>query len=234
MTVLAVAAAPSDVGAFVRAPVDDAPADPDLLVEQARQRFEQGRFAEAAALLADLYAIDPRPEYLYSRGQALRLAGNCQEAIGALDAFLATSPPQSDVEDAEHWIARCREHLGATEPEAPPAIAPEPTPPSSPTQAPDEPPRWHRDPLAGSLLGLGLVGMGTGAGLVGGAFAMARADAPPGEGQAAHVERQRRVDRLATAGWSTLGVGSALVVGAIVRWAVVRRRSAAHARRRER
>lgn len=233
-TALAVAVAPTEARAWAQpsAEAADAPADPEALVEQARQRFEQGRFAEAAVLLADLYAIDPRPEYLYSRGQALRLAGNCQEAIGALDAFLATNPPQPDVEDAERWIARCREHLGATGPDEPAVVAPAPAPASSPGDAPVPPRHWARDPLAGALLGVGVVGVGTGAGLVGGAFAMARTDVGPGEGQAAHVDRQRRIDRLAASGWAALGVGSALVVGAIIRWAVVRRRADAPGRRR--
>jgi tetratricopeptide (TPR) repeat protein len=196
--------------------------DADALREQARRRFDEGRFGEAAELLQELYAIDPRPEYLYSRGQALRLAGDCAGAIGALDAFLATGPPAADVEDAEQWIERCREHLGAQEQSEPPPptleAPPEDTPPPV---APRRP--WHRDPAAGVLLGVGLAGVAAGTGLVGGAFATAEPSRQ--EGQADHFDRQRRVDRLAIAGWSVLGVGSALVVGAIVRWVVVRRRA---------
>jgi tetratricopeptide (TPR) repeat protein len=200
--------------------------DAATLRERARTSFDAGRFAEAAEVLSELYAIDPRPEYLYSRGQALRLAGDCAGAIGALDAFLATAPPKDDVADAEHWIARCREHLGPQN-EPPPPVVPktqaEAPPPAAPAQADV---KWQRDPLAVSLCTVGLAGMVTGAGLVGGAFATASSDAE--ESMSEHVDRQRRADRLAIAGWSVLGVGSALVVGAIVRWVVVRRRARRH------
>jgi hypothetical protein len=60
------------VSATTAAPADEVTArsDAEALRDEARRRFDEGHFAEAAQLLEELYALDPRPEYLYSRGQA--------------------------------------------------------------------------------------------------------------------------------------------------------------------
>lgn len=188
------------------------------LEREALREADEGRFEEAARLLGELYAREPLPKHLYARGQAQRLAGDCEAAIESLQAFVATGPPAADVTDAEHWIEVCRAQLGVGD------DAPEPPPPVPPEAVDAEPPPrpWHRDPLAASLLGVGLGVAAVGGGFVGSAFVLA--DGSPREAQSAYVERGERAQRRAAVGWSLVGVGTSLVIGAVVRWVILRRR----------
>ena len=57
--------------------------------------FDEGRFAEAAALLERAYALAPSSSLLYNLGRAHQQAGNKRRAIDAYRKYLAaeTSPP---------------------------------------------------------------------------------------------------------------------------------------------
>jgi hypothetical protein len=200
-----------------------APSETDPAV-QAGELFRNGEFEKAAAAFAEAYARTGDPALLFGRAQALRRAGSCGAAIEVFEQFIATSPPAADVQAARDVIEACRSILGEepTEPEPPlaqPQATPEPPPPR---------PRWHRDVAGGVLLGSGLAVAATGAALYGTAFG--RAGEPPAgpmQSEQAYEARQRSIRTLAATGGGLLIGGTALLVGSVVRYAIVARRERA-------
>jgi tetratricopeptide (TPR) repeat protein len=203
-----------------------APSETDPAV-RAGELFRDGEFEKAAAAFAEAYARTGDPALLFGRAQALRRAGNCGAAIEVFEQFIATSPPAADVQAARDVIEACRSILGEepTEPEphlAAPQATPEPDPPPPPR------PRWHRDVAGGVLLGSGLAVAATGAALYGTAFG--RAGEPPAgpmQSEQAYEARQRSIRTLAATGGGLLIGGTALLVGSVVRYAIVARRERA-------
>lgn len=199
------------------------PTEPDPAV-RAGELFERGEFEQAAAAFAEAYARTGDPALLFGRAQALRRAGDCGGAIAVFEAFIASSPPEPDVQAARDVIAACRSILGedAVEPEVD-APEPEPAPPAGPVSPP--PPRWPRDVTGGVLLGSGLAVAVTGAALYGTAFARAAdRSGDPMEGEQAFEARERSVRTLAAVGGGLMLGGTALLVGSVVRYAIVARR----------
>ncbi len=195
-------------------------------VERAEAAFEAGRWEEAADAFGEAFAADPDPKYVYAQAQAERLGGDCARAIELYDRFLALDPPAKPAEDARTNRERCRQEIERAKPSPPPAPPPPPPPHASDVGPVDESPRqpraWHRDPLGGALVGGGLVVTAIGAGLIGGGVALDRsaADAPM-EGA---FERDR--DRSVTmhrAGIALTAIGTAVVIGGVIRWIVVAR-----------
>src|SRR5262245_34830786 len=78
--------------------------------------FDQRRFPAAIEELEQGYQIDPDPVFLYSLGQAHRMAGDCERAVRSYGSFLETSPPEVQANAARENIERCRrkipKHLG--------------------------------------------------------------------------------------------------------------------------
>jgi tetratricopeptide (TPR) repeat protein len=102
------------------------------------EHYRAGRFAEALRELRRAYDLDPRPEALYSLGQAARELGDCEAATGYFRAFLRTSPPPRQVEATRVQIARCeRERIHAAERQPPPVV----------TVTKPEPPAPRRRPI---------------------------------------------------------------------------------------
>jgi tetratricopeptide (TPR) repeat protein len=202
------------------APAVEAPAEPERdPAERAAELFGAGEFLEAAAAFEEAFAKTGDPAFVFGRAQALRRAGNCAAAIDELERFIDLAPPQNDIDEAKTVIASCRRVLGIeAKSDAPEAVArPEPTPPPAPRPRP-----WHRDPAGAALLGSGLVLSAIGGGLLGGSFARAR---DRDETESAWESRGRSVRVLSTAGIVMLGVGGALVIAGVIRWAVVARRN---------
>jgi tetratricopeptide (TPR) repeat protein len=168
---------------------------------RAHTAFEQGLvhyvahdFETAVAIFGAAFALDPRPEYLFAAAQALRLKGDCPQAVRAYRRFLETHPSPVQVQATKLGLDRCA-FPTATAPSAgpgpasPPGLAPEPigapapppagAPPSSrppdpfvPSPPPSEaarPPstssRLVRDPLVVVSFSGALVCLGTGVGL---------------------------------------------------------------------
>jgi hypothetical protein len=130
-------------------------ADPRPMVDEARKEFEHGQdlFAEqdytgAIASYEVGFAIDPHPDFLYAKGQALRLSGDCAGAIEAYHGFLASSPPDEEAKVTRFNIARCERELAAQRREK--------------DTTRDEP--WYRDALGGVLAGGALVAFAAGTG----------------------------------------------------------------------
>lgn len=91
-----------------------------------RRHFEARRYADAIAEFAAGYAIDANPDFLYARGQAERLSGDCEGATRSYRAFLATSPPASEAALAEKNITRCAPAVVAEPPVEPAPATPSP------------------------------------------------------------------------------------------------------------
>lgn len=226
LAALAPAASASSRAPEVPAPAA-APSEADPAV-RAGELFRSGEFEQAAAAFAEAYARTGDPALLFGRAQALRRAGSCSAAIEVFEQFIATSPPAADVQAARDVIAACRAILGEERTEPEPELAePEPTPAPAP---PPPRPRWHRDVAGGVLLGSGLAVAATGAALYGTAFGRA-GDPPAGpmQSEQAYEARQRSIRTLAATGGGLLIGGTALLVGSVVRYAIVARRERARA-----
>lgn len=200
-----------------------APAAPDRdPATVAAELFADGRYAEAAAAFEAAYRETGDPAFLFGHAQALRFGGNCGGAIELFEAFIETGPPEPDVAEARRVIAACREILDqgptpdpvVTTPQAPP----EPEPAPAPEPAPK---RWSRDVLGGVLVGGGILLAAGGAGLYGASFALARDRM---ETEAEYERRGRTVRATSASGIALMAAGGALLVGGIVRWAIVARR----------
>jgi tetratricopeptide (TPR) repeat protein len=208
-----------------------APAAEDL-VAQGQQHYRAGNFADAAAAFAEAHATDPRPEYLYRWAQAERRAGNCPVAAQLYRRYLGHDLPPENAEAARKNLARC----GYTEPGPaetaldtagegsaadPPVAVDEPPPPT--------PPQWWRDPLGTSFVVVGGALVVTGIGLgIGSARQLRLARAATVEDD--YIRHAGRLQPMRIAAIVTGSIGAALLVGGIVRWALVARGKTAHAR----
>lgn len=210
------------------------PAEPADAAVRAGELFERGEFEQAAAAFEEAYARTGDPALLFGRAQALRRAGNCGAAIEVFEAFIATSPPEPDVQAARDVIEACRSILG--EDATANATAPTPEPIREPEPVPPPRPRWPRDVAGGTLLGSGLAVAVTGAALYGTAMTRAaKGSGDPMEGEQAFEARERSLRTLAGVGGGLMLGGSALLVGSVVRYVIVARRERARgdaARRR--
>jgi len=213
---LAVAPAPRDN------PLGFENAEASAQFDAAMAAWEADDLGTAQRLLEAAYALEPKPALLYSLGQIARLQGDCREATRRLEAFLETGPSAKAEAEARVNIERCAAEL-AEQPEPEPEPEPEPAPEPELNPKP-EPARRRPDALGISLTAVGGVTTAVGLGLFGSAFAV--------QGRA---EDQRAVDpfergvRQARAqywtGVALTSVGSALVVGGIIRLVQVRRRT---------
>ena len=164
-------------------------------VAQAKEEFHKAEvffrakdYAKAVEHYRKAYALAKRPKLLYNIGVALRLKGDKQEALEALQAYIAAEPTSKYVAEAQSEIAGLLQEIGAEGPRRPSTspTEPEPEPPAAPTESATAPPPApppatdaHEPTTAPS--------------------APVR-DAPRGDGSGVR-----------TAGWVTAGVGVALI-----------------------
>lgn len=122
------------------------------LFEQSATAYHEGRFADAAALLEQAYALHPEPVLLYNLARALDAEGEMDEARDAYQRFLSSSP---DAEQAPLATRRVevlsaqiadRDEAARIEAEAR-ARAAEPVPEPTPLPEPTPPPRASPDVL---------------------------------------------------------------------------------------
>lgn len=76
-------------------------------LDRAIEYYKYARYDSAASEFKRAYREDPQPRTLFAWAQAERLAGNCEESIELYGKFLATEPPEADVEAAEFGIRAC-------------------------------------------------------------------------------------------------------------------------------
>ena len=210
--------------ALARAPAPDGSADNPHFAE-AVAAWKERRWPEAADAFARAYELDPRPQYVFARAQALRFAGQCEQAILHYREFIALAPPQAAIDEARGHIATCGGDdddatTGATTPSPPPPrVEPTPAIVDPPVEAPP-PRRWWRDPAGHALGWTGLAIAGVGGGLLGEGLARrqrgARADDEDG-----YRDARRGGPALLHAGIPLLSIGGALVLASVIRFAVV-------------
>jgi len=213
-------------------------AEAEVHARKAEALVAHGQYDAAERELHSAYALDSSPYHLFGLGMVAKLRGDCDRALGFFDRVLEALPT-SDLDDAARQgtetaaleqIAACGGRppdeptpAPPTSPPLEPRIGATPAPAPSPTPPPRVARPWHRDPTAGVLMGLGSTAVATGLGLViGGAVVDRNAqDAGTATG---FLEAGERARRLAVAGVVVSAIGTSLVIGAITRWIVVKRR----------
>jgi hypothetical protein len=179
-------------------------------------RYAARDFAAAAREFAAAYALDPRRESLFAEAQATRLGGDCTTATRLYRDFLATAPPQQQVEATTLALARC---------EAPAAVVPLVPPvtraPAASLLAPAARAPWWRDQPGLLLSGGAALGFAVAGGFLAAAL---HADGQAGEAGGYRTYDERRQvaeDRARWAGRAALA-GLALAAGAGGRFLWVR------------
>lgn len=207
---------------LVSAPTADAPQVPAEITDpSAREHFAAGMqawlaedYAKAQREMEAAHALDPAPVLLYSLGQLSRLQGDCVKARERFLAFLATDPPEKAATDTRVNLERCK--IDEPEPVPPPVDEPEPIVP--PPVAPKK-----TDALGVALVVSGGVIATAGLGLFGGAFGV-RGRANDETDFTAFRKGARRADAMYWSGVALTTVGTALLVGGIVRLVLEKRR----------
>jgi len=182
--------------------------------ERALDLWEEGRYDEAREEIARAYELAPMRRYLYARARIEQADGHCDVANEYYRKYLAEDPPELAAKATQRAIAACERELAAKR--APP-------PPPAPSMSDAPPPPWWRDPVALGLVGSGAGVLAIGLGFFGRALVLDREARATEE----HDEFDRRVREakvFSPIGIAGISLGAALVVGGVVRWAVVRRR----------
>ena len=180
--------------------------------------YEAGQYAKAIEAFENGRRLDPHPDFLYAEAQAYRRSGDCAHAISLYQAFLATRPPEEEAERARANIERCPLHPSTpSAPTQPPESTPH-APDPVPTPPQNESP-WYTDVIGGALAGAGAIGVGVGATyLVMADHKIRDANNALTLGDLQRLGAAGSHDRQ-IGGWCIAG-GSALLVGAIVRYAL--------------
>jgi|GEM_PF-2477770 len=208
--------------------------DPKALahVEAATSAWQIGDYETAATHLKSAYAIEQRPELLYAWATVERHAGHHKVAAGLYEAYVEQEPNSPSAGEARAHIVELRALAG--EPIPPPEIVKpseddgttdESTPPPPPDTDDDAAP----SPLKGEKLAPALIGAGAAVAIAGGVLmgvAQARvtdsANAPTEDAYFSELDAGRS---LYYGGAATLGVGGLIVLGGVIRYAVVARRA---------
>jgi hypothetical protein len=167
----------------------------------------------------------PLPVFVYVRATIEERRGDCERAVALYLRFLELPVAEEDAADARRGVARCRgEPPSVATPTTSPVLAPSDVDPNAdaPPVRPDTPPArpWYADPLGTSLVAAGTVGLSVGLGLVGRSRIDART-ANDATSLQVFDDHSRRAVTLDRAGITTIALGSALLLGGIIRWAVV-------------
>lgn len=220
-------------------PATEPSADAAAHAERGLRAYEAQQWDEAAGAFDAAYALDPDPQYVYARANALRMAGRCVDAIPSYREFLATGPEGKTKEAAQQNLSECEAKAKAERPEVEPLprpVVPVRAPPGLATQSRgDDRARKvsiARDPWAHALTWPGLAIAGVGAGLLGEAHAR-RGRAERADDELAYRSELAGAPTLSRAGIGLLTTGAALVVAGIVRWSILAaRRDSPRVRRR--
>ncbi|MEM9454399.1 MAG: hypothetical protein AAGF11_09485 [Myxococcota bacterium] len=203
---------------------------------EAQQAFVDEDFDAAAAAVEEAYIIEPEPMLLLPWAQAERGRGDCAAAVELYQRFLDSDPPERMATPARENMDACQQELDAAaeqevieddEVEVVEVEDDSSDVEQLPPPPPDDPPKakaWYKDPVGGALVGVGVVGIGVGAGLMGAGSSAARGAAE----QDSHMDYLGERDRatgLRNGGAVALSIGAALVVGGVIRYALVAKKN---------
>lgn len=197
------------------------------MVTRAEAAYRAKEWDAASRAFADVYAIDPKPDYLFARAQAERFAGRCNVAVKLWDSYIAVETSPEAVREAKSLRAYCEPTAGTTTPPPPTQPNTPPTTDGGPKPKPRTP--WYRDPAGGVLVATGGVSTVIGASVLGLALSRDR-KASSADTEGGYVGEKDAARTPHRAGIVVLSVGGALLVAGIVRWAIVASRSRSDAR----
>jgi tetratricopeptide (TPR) repeat protein len=188
------------------------------LVDEAMALYER---AGALAKLETAYANSKRADILFGMGRIHVDRGDCVRAIEVYRQFLESKPGPRSTQIVTEKIAECQAILARSEP----ALEPEPEPeraPSTPQTRTIERP-WYTD-VAGDVLVIAGVGaLGASAYFANGARAdleRAKSGGANGVTLADYTMLRERADDRRSYAFIAAGVGGALLLGGLVKFAV--------------
>jgi tetratricopeptide (TPR) repeat protein len=213
-------------------------ADPHPMTAEAQAHFDRGRelykqqdFNAALAEFERGRDLDPNPDFDYALGQVYIKLGDCNHALLEYKAFLGTQPSDDEIAHARKSMALCQSV------ELPPELQLSAAPPKHKHRAvattddadadivttAREPSRhWYADVAGGVLAGAGIAGLATGVAYL----VVSERDVSAANSATTVAQLQAakaNADSERTIGAIALGVGGALAVGAVVRYAIVAR-----------
>jgi len=168
-----------------------------------------GRYDEAIALYKKAFDAIPHPEILFDLGQAYRLKGDADTALGYYRRYLAVAPNGRVARDARHWVAELTRQIADNKRrQDPPGVGVDPF---SADSAAAGPPRISTSPSTDRAAP---VAPGTQAPAAG-------ASAAPGAVVAGPTRPAAAPDPAASArrrtyAWIAAGAGSGAVIGGLV------------------
>ena len=208
--------------------------------EQARQLYDEGLEASneqdwdrAVERFKASFEIEENPLSLFGLAQATRHTAGCRDAVPLYKRFMRMVPEGSQPYDyAREALVDCATEMAEEEDDPDPdedvdldPIVPPPDADQDPVE--DDPPRkkrnrkdrpWHRDPLGGVLVGVGAATAAAGGTILIVAEVQNNTQA---ENYELMMQRNDRIKSMRVAGAVVLGVGGALLIGGVVRWAVL-------------
>ena len=204
---------------------------PALLYPWAQAEREAGNCQEAVGLYQR--AIDAGVSDEIADAARVNIE-RCNEILDEQELVVVDDEEDLEDETAEDETAEdeaIEEELFGEEEEEEPEPEPEPEPvvEKPPQTTTDEQPKakkWYADPTGGVLTGLGLAGVGAGVGLL--VVANSRAKTAADEDlNSDYLDMRDSATKLRNGGAAALAIGSTLLLGGIIRYAVVAKKNKA-------
>jgi hypothetical protein len=179
--------------------------------------YKKGDYTAASAALGKSYDLEADVETLFAWAQSERKLENCEKATELYAKLLDADLPAENKVVVRQKFDECQVILAdkAAKEAEHPVVAPPPPPPPPPP--PHETSRaWWKNPVGGTLVGLGVVGLG-----VGGVFLVQARAADKDKASAAdYAEFSRLSDRAESRGklGVTVLIGGGVLVTAGIVW----------------
>lgn len=201
--------------------------------------FTKGDYAAAATALSESYAKEKDVETLFAWAQSERKQNHCSNAVELYNQLLAFDLPAENKTAIQGQISECKDILDKEKPVSdsrPPTSAPEQEKPAEPVAQAEAPPppepeagrrkpeagegghAWWKDPLGDTLVIGGVVALGFGTVMMVSASSASSSKDTAGMYSVYSDDVNTAHDR-GLYGVIGLGVGGALVVGGIIRFA---------------
>jgi len=216
--------------------------------------YQKGNYEAASEALGKSFELERDVDTLFAWAQAERKLDHCDKASVLYEQLLAFVLPAANRTAVEQKLVECRTVMAKQPPAAPPppstpppastpppveVVAPAPSAPppvvaAAPPMTADQPEvvaspagrRWYKDPVALSLLGVGVVAGGVGAGFLVSAQTASNNSKNAGDYQTTQSQKHTAEQR-GRIGLATTIAGGALVAGGVV-WIVLHRGGEGH------